>query len=97
MSKRKMKLDINERLWMVERYLNGDDSVAHLAMQVGIKETTFRNWLVLYQNEGPTGLLPKQKNNHYSAELKFTAVHDYLNDLGSLSEIAKKYRLRSQT
>ena len=35
-----------------------------------------------------------RKNNHYSAEVKYQAVGDYLSGKGSLKAISKKYGLR---
>ena len=35
-----------------------------------------------------------RKNNHYSAEVKYQAVGDYLSGKGSLKAISKKYELR---
>lgn len=97
MSKRKMKLTPEERVKLVESYLNGTDSLTNLARSVEIAKSTFKNWLMIYENEGPTGLLAKQKNTHYSIETKLQAVTDYLSGLGSLREITKKYGLRSST
>lgn len=94
MSKRKMKLTPEKRIELVESYLNGKDSLNSLASTVGINTETLRRWIMLYENGGPTGLLAKQKNTHYSIETKIHAVNDYLNGLGSLSEITKKYGLR---
>lgn len=97
MSKRKMKLTPEERIKLVESYLNGKDSLITIASTVGINEATLRNWLMIYENEGPTGLLPKKKNAHYSSETKLQAVNDYLSGAGSLKDITKKYKLRSKT
>ena len=95
MSKRKMKLTSEKRVRLVESYLNGNDSLSHLANTAGISRNTLKNWLMLYENEGPTALLPKRKNTHYTIETKLQAVNDYLDNLGSLSDIAKKYGLRN--
>lgn len=49
---------------------------------------------MLYENEGHAGLLARRKNTHYTIETKIPAVNDYLNGLGRLSEITKKYGIR---
>lgn len=90
-----MKLTPEERVKIVESYLNGEDSLNSLASTVGINKSTLRRWTMLYENEGPTGLMAKQKNTHYTIETKLQAVNDYLNGLGSLAEIAQKYGLRN--
>jgi len=89
-----MKLTPEERVKLVESYLNGEDSLSRLARTVDISEFTLRNWTMIYENEGPTGLLAKRKNTHYTIETKREAVHDYLNTSGSLRDITKKYGLR---
>lgn len=95
MSKRKMKLTPEERVRLVENYLNGEESLNGLAHTVDISESTLRRWLMIYENEGPTGLLAKRKNTHYSIEMKLQAVTDYLNGVGSLNDLSKKYGLRN--
>ncbi len=95
MSKRKMKLTPEERVKLVESYLNGTDSLNNLARSVDMSRSTFKNWVMIYENEGPTGLLAKQKNTHYSIETKLQAVNDYLSGSGSLNDITKQYGLRS--
>ena len=96
MSKRKMKLTPEKRVKLVENYLNGEDSLNSLASAGGISIDTLTRWLMIYENEGPTGLLAKRKNTHYSIETKLQAVTDYLNGLGSLNDISKKYGLRNK-
>lgn len=94
MPQRKMKLTPEKRVELVESYLNGEDSMTSLARTAGISRATLSNWIMLYENGGPTGLLARRKNTHYTIETKIQAVNDYLNGLGSLSEITKKYGLR---
>ncbi|GBD64619.1 helix-turn-helix domain-containing protein [Tetragenococcus halophilus] len=90
-----MKLVPKKRVEAVESYLSGKDSLNHIASTLGISNDTLRHWLTIYENEGPTGLLPKKKNAHYSIETKRQAVNDYLSGTGSLNDITKKYKLRS--
>lgn len=94
MSKRKTKLAPEKLLMLVESYLNGNNSLGYLAKSEAISRTTLERWITIYENEGPTGLFAKRKNTNYPVELKMKAVNDYLNGLGSLQEISKKYKLR---
>lgn len=94
MPQRKMKLTSEKRVELVESYLNGEDSMTSLARTAGISRAALSNWSMLYENGGPTGLLARRKNTHYTIETKIQAVNDYLNGLGSLSKITKKYVLR---
>lgn len=94
MSKRKMKLSVEERIQIVESYLNGQSSISEAAQEASVNRSTIKRWIAIYGNEGPTGLLPTKKNRHYSKELKVEAVRDYLDGSEGLDEIAKKYGLR---
>lgn len=92
-----MKGSPEKRVATVEQYLNGELSQSQAAQSAQVSLETIRRWCVLYQNEGPTGLLTVKKNKCYSKELKQRAVLDYLNGSGSQIEVAKKYHLRSPT
>ncbi|KAF1296460.1 transcriptional regulator [Enterococcus sp. JM4C] len=94
MGKRRMKLTPEERIKIVESYLRHELSLNGAAKEVGVTWATIKNWCTLYENEGPTGLLATRKNKSYPKELKLAAVRDYLDGQGSLTAIAKKYRLR---
>jgi transposase-like protein len=52
-------------------------------------------WISRYQAEGPSVFLPAERNRIYSPELKLVAVEEYLAGKGSLQDICKKYRIRS--
>ncbi|PTQ79337.1 transposase-like protein [Trichococcus patagoniensis] len=97
MSKRAMKLSVENRVNIVEQYLTNEIGIARAAQDAGVSQETVRSWVRLYENGGPSALLPAKNNKHYSKELKLSAVTDYLNGLDSMIEIAKKYGLRSKT
>ncbi|SFE17810.1 Helix-turn-helix domain-containing protein, partial [Enterococcus casseliflavus] len=78
MSRGKMKLSSEERLAFVERALKNEASINSLAKEAQVSFSTIERWITLYENEGPTGLLPTKRNQSYSTELKLNAVHDYL-------------------
>ena len=97
MSRGKMKLSSEERLALVERALRNEASISSLAKEAQVDSSTIERWITLYENEGPTGLLPTKRNQSYSTELKLNAVHDYLaGTYGSLRAVAKKYGLRNK-
>ncbi|WP_155802039.1 helix-turn-helix domain-containing protein, partial [Enterococcus italicus] len=54
----------------VENYLNGQSSINKTAQEAGVNWSTIKRWIAIYENEGPTGLLPTKKNRHYSKERK---------------------------
>ena len=93
---RKEKLKPETKLELVERYLNGEISQAEAANEAGVDSHSFRDWLRLYDAEGPSGLLPKTKNTIYSKETKLSAVNSYLSGEGSLNDICKKFKIRSE-
>ena len=97
MSKRAMKLSVENRVNIVEQYVRNEIGISRAAQNAGVSQETIRSWIRLYENGGPSALLPVKKNSHYSKELKLAAVTDYLNGLGSMIEIGKKYGLRSKT
>ncbi|MED1801764.1 transposase [Brevibacillus porteri] len=54
-----------------------------------------KQWLQTYQSLGPNGLLSTSKNRTYSAELKKSAVEDYLAGGSSHMELCKRYGIKS--
>ncbi|MBU5362578.1 transposase [Enterococcus raffinosus] len=97
MGKRKMKFSAENQVMFVEKYLNKESGLSQVAKEAGVAIETINNWCVIYENEGPTGLVGTRKNKCYSKELKREAVLDYLNGRDSLSSVAKRYGLRSRT
>ena len=93
---RKSKIDPVEKVKIVERYLAREIGICQAGRELGVNHQTIRNWLSIYQYEGPTGLLYQSKNRSYSKDLKMSAVNDYLNKEGSLQDICIKYKIRSR-
>lgn len=94
------KIDPVLKVELVEKYLKGEIGIYEAAKLAGMSEKTvapIRRWINIYEVEGPTGLLDQTKNRHYPAELKLDAVNAYLNGEGTLGEIAKRFKLRSET
>ncbi|MDE1550048.1 helix-turn-helix domain-containing protein [Jeotgalibaca caeni] len=97
MPKRQMKHTFEERCELVERCINNEISIARAGETLGVSPSAINRWIMLYENCGPTALLPMSKNTHYPKELKRAAVLDYLDGFGSLVDIAKKYGLRNKS
>ena len=97
MGKRRMKLSVEERVVIVEKVLNREVELRQASKEVGVDQATILDWYALYENEGPTGLLPTKMNKCYSKELKLEAVLDYLNGTDGLRTVAKRYGLRNRT
>jgi transposase-like protein len=96
---RRSKFDPVLKVELVEKYLRNEIGIKEATRLAGLSETntkSFRQWVSIYRNEGPAGLLDQKRNKHYSREVKLRAVHDYLNGKGSLMDISSQYGLRSK-
>ena len=94
---RKEKFSSNQKLWAINRILNGEDSILHTATLLGCNDVTIHDWLRNYQASGVSGITVSSKNTSYTPSIKLAAVEDYLKGTGSLREICQKYRIRSST
>ena len=95
--RRKGKFSTEEKLKYVLRCIEGKDSINHTASLIGINDESLRQWILNYQFLGIDSLRTTSKNCKYSKALKEMAVKDYLAGGGSLSDICKKYSIRSVT
>lgn len=94
---RKVKFSSNQKLWAINRILNGEDSILHTATLLGCSDVTIHDWLRNYQASGVSGITISSKNTSYTLSIKLAAVEDYLKGTGSLREICQKYSIRSST
>ena len=92
---RKAKFSFETKMDIVMRCLSGKTTANHEAELLGINSERIREWISLYQSLGTDGLITTSKNARYSAELKQSAVLDYLRGTGSHLTICKKYGIRS--
>ncbi len=75
---RKSKIEPVEKVKIVERYLAGEIGIRQAGKELGVDHHSIRNWISIYQYDGPTGLLNQPKNKSYSKDLKISAINDYL-------------------
>ncbi len=97
---RKSKTDPALKVELVERYLRAEIGILEANRLAGLSDSntkSFRQWVNIYRNEGPAGLLNQEHNRCYPKEVKLQAVNDYLNGKGSLMDIAAQYGLRSKS
>ncbi|MBP2622320.1 IS3 family transposase, partial [Streptococcus panodentis] len=66
-------------------------SIRTLARIFGVSDTTIRDWVRKYKQDGIDGLKESRTWKKYSQELKEQAVQDYLEGRGSLTAIVEKY------
>lgn len=90
MSKRSPK-SVEEKLEAVHLYLEQGQSISTLVMKFEVSESTIREWIRKYKQDGIDGLKESRTWKRYSSELKEQAVRDYLDGLGSLTVIVEKY------
>ena len=95
---KKSKVDPARKVELVEMYLSGEIGIREAARLAGLTSgRSFSTWVTIYRNEGPAGLMEQPRNRFYPKELKLAAIHSYLNEEGSLMQIAEKYGLRSKS
>jgi transposase-like protein len=81
---KKSKVSTEEKLRVVEACLSGKMSIHEAGRTSGVDKSSVREWISRYQAEGPSAFLPVERNRVYSAELKQSAVEEYLAGKGSL-------------
>ena len=87
---KKDRLPADEKVKIVEAYLSGTMGRTAIISN-GIAWSTFRDWKRLYETRGIEGLMSYSKSRKYSPETKLSAVREYLEGKGSLSDISKKF------
>ena len=84
-----------EKVAIVQKCLSGELSHTEAAKVAGVNESSVRDWIRLYNQEGSLGLLHTDNNRNYHPELKRHAVEAYLAGEGSIRSVCKKYEIRS--
>ena len=89
------KYTSEEKLNIVEGYLNGLFSLEEKAHELGYKSAPgcFKRWVRQYQEQGAEGLLCSAGNKSYTAEFKTMVVEEYLSGKGSAVELAAKHKI----
>ena len=90
------KIEPQEKIYAVLRYLDGGESQMVVAKDVGVSLASFQQWVRNYQSMGAE-IFFSTTNKKYSKELKIQAVQDYLDGVGSQDDICKKYKIRSKS
>jgi transposase-like protein len=92
----KGKIDIANKILIVEEYISGKIGIAEAERKYGIHRKTIYEWVRLYKTEGIQGMLPLEKARTYSRETKLAAVIDYLSGKRTASEICEIYKIRNE-
>jgi transposase len=91
---RKSKIDVLEKVKLVEQYLNGEISQKGAAKVCDVNKWCVQDWIRIYKIEGLQRLLTLKTNKRYPNNLKQKAVQAYLSGEGSLDEICATFGIR---
>lgn len=91
MSKKARELSPEEKLWAVTEYLSGKGSTYSIADKYGVTDTSIRRWVDSYKIDGEQAFRKKPLASSLSPDEKLRAVHEYLQGVLSLRDIALKY------
>ena len=91
----KPKIPSEIKVEYAEKIIAGKATVKGTARELGLHPKSVQEWMAKYKAEGPSGLIHKHSNKHYSAELKLAAVQDYLEGKGSQLALCAKYGISS--
>lgn len=92
----KGKVSFEEKHKLVLACISGKTGIREAARIAQVSHTVILDWVKRYEAEGEEGLLPHARNRVYSAELKRKAVVAYMHGKGSMLDICKEYKIRSQ-
>lgn len=90
------KIEPQIKIDYIKRYIDGKISQRIIADQLGVSLASVQQWISNYKSLGVDGFFRK-RNKHYSADLKLSAVQDYLSGIGSQQAICEKYGIRSKS
>lgn len=93
---RKEKYSVEKKVDIVRRIMKGEINIHAASEEVDADRKTIRGWMVRYESESIAGFLPREGRRVYPPKIKRKAVEEYLAGRGSLLEISKKYKLRSE-
>ncbi|MGT2785329.1 helix-turn-helix domain-containing protein [Streptococcus merionis] len=85
---------VKEKLEIIRLYLTHEYSISQLVKLYQVSESTIKRWTNRYEKNGMTGLKASQTWKKYSKEVKEQAVQDYLDEVGSQSDICQNTLFR---
>jgi len=94
---RKSKFTKELKIEVVRRYEIGEESIAMLANEINVNESTVSNWIDKYHVHGESAFDPRPKNASYITEFKEEVVTAYLNGEDSYRRLALRYHIPAHT
>ena len=76
---RKSKFTKELKIEVVRRYEIGEESIAMLANEINVNESTVSNWIDKYHVHGESAFEPRPRNASYTIEFKEEVDKSYLN------------------
>ena len=90
---RKIKYDIDFKMSIVERVINGKSGCKSVANEFSIQHSMVRRWVSFYRKYGIEGLKPM--NNTYSSDFKLKAIGEMRSKFLSLAETCVEFNIPS--
>ncbi len=94
---RKQKPEVEDKIALVQKYLNGEISQGEGQRIAGVAKATFQIWIKRYESEGKAGFETGGAKRIYDEKLKKQAVEEYLEGGLGQGDICKKYKIRSRS
>ena len=91
------KVAEEDKIRAVKSYIQGELGFGEIMDRYSVPKSTLRRWIINYQIFGAEGLISGKHNQSFSSEVKKHAVEEYRSGKGSLYDICKKYKIRSDT
>jgi len=92
---RKSNYGIEQKLEVVNQYINGVRGVTELVREFGARKSTIHNWISIYERDGLLGFEARLHNATYTKEFKLSVVQECLDGIDSIRGLAHKHRIPS--
>jgi len=80
-----------EKVRVVEKYLARQLGLSDFKRIYGLQDSRLYEWIRTYKAKGAGGFVPSGTCRKYSADVKYSAVRDYLSGAGTQDDICVKY------
>ena len=87
---------LEQKITILKKYLSGEGSYTTLAEVYGIGETTLKEWVRRYREQGEAGFWRGTGNRHYTKAFKQHCVEAVIRGEGSVDDIVAKYNISSR-
>jgi len=92
---KKSRYSSAEKLAIIHEFEQGESSQRSVTDKYNVDITTIKRWIHRLKHHGIEGLEDRSQNQSYSAELKLSAVHEFLSGESSQKEIIERYKILS--